>query len=172
MNRSRETLHMARRRVASGGVVAVVVAVAWLASVPVAAQAQGLEVEPAAPAETWTTQYTPDGQPDLQGFWTNTTYTPLQRPDDVTKAFYTPEEVLENAQRRAAVESAQTEPGTIADVHYDFTQFGLDRSQGLLQQVLIVGRVVPTDEPDTVRKLTLEDINQPVEIEAPADVSG
>ena len=48
----------------------------------------------------------------------------------------------------------------------------LDRSQGLLQEVLIVGRVVPTDEPDTVRKLTLEDINQPVEIEAPADVSG
>jgi len=146
MNRSRETLHMARRRVASGGVVAVVVAVAWLASVPVAAQAQGLEVEPAAPAETWTTQYTPDGQPDLQGFWTNTTYTPLQRPDDVTKAFYTPEEVLENAQRRAAVESAQTEPGTIADVHYDFTQFGLDRSQGPMGFNLRTSLIV--DPPD------------------------
>jgi len=48
----------------------------------------------------------------------------------------------------------------------------LDRSQGLLQQVLIVGRVVPTDGTDTVRELTLEDINQPVEIEAPGDVSG
>ena len=48
----------------------------------------------------------------------------------------------------------------------------LDRDQGLLQQVLIVGRVVPTDDTDTVRELTLEDINQPVEIEAPGDVSG
>ena len=33
---------------------------------------------------------TPDGQPDLQGFWTNSTYTPLERPDNVTKEFYTP----------------------------------------------------------------------------------
>lgn len=48
----------------------------------------------------------------------------------------------------------------------------LDRSQGLLQKVLIVGRVVPTDATDTVRQLTLEDINQPVEIESPGDFSG
>ena len=73
---------------------------------------------------------TPDGQPDLQGFWTNTTYTPLQRPDGVTKDFFTREEALELAKRNAALESEQTEPGTILDVHYDFTQFGLDRNQG------------------------------------------
>jgi hypothetical protein len=73
---------------------------------------------------------TPDGQPDLQGFWTNTTYTPLQRPKDVTKEFYTREEALEILKRAATVEDEQTEPGTIADVHYDFTQFGLDRNQG------------------------------------------
>jgi len=48
----------------------------------------------------------------------------------------------------------------------------LDRNQGLLQKVLIVGRVVPTDATDTVRQLTLEDINQPVEIEPPGDTSG
>ena len=29
---------------------------------------------------------TADGQPDLQGFWTNATYTPLERPDGVTAA--------------------------------------------------------------------------------------
>ena len=73
---------------------------------------------------------TPDGQPDLQGFWTNTTYTPLQRPDGVTKDFFTREEALELMKRNAALESEQTEPGTILDVHYDFTQFGLDRNQG------------------------------------------
>ena len=48
----------------------------------------------------------------------------------------------------------------------------LDQSQGLLQKVLIVGRVVPTDDTDTVRELTLKDINQPVTIEVPGDVSG
>ena len=73
---------------------------------------------------------TPDGQPDLQGFWTNTTYTPLQRPKDVTKEFFTREEALDMLKRAAALESEQTEPGTIPDVHYDFTQFGLDRNQG------------------------------------------
>jgi hypothetical protein len=72
---------------------------------------------------------TPDGQPDLQGFWSNATYTPLERPDNVTKAFYTPEEAQAAERRAAAAENAQTEPGTVADVHYDFTQFGLDRSQ-------------------------------------------
>ncbi|SUZ94929.1 uncharacterized protein METZ01_LOCUS47783 [marine metagenome] len=43
---------------------------------------------------------------------------------------------------------------------------------GLLRQVLIVGQVVATDDPDTVRKLTLDNINQPVEIEPPGNVSG
>jgi hypothetical protein len=83
-----------------------------------------------APAKAWKLPRTPDGQPDLQGFWTNTTYTPLERPKNVTKEFYTREEAIEIAKKAAAVEGEETEPGTIADVHYDFTQFGLDRSQG------------------------------------------
>ena len=45
----------------------------------------------------------------------------------------------------------------------------LDQSQGLLQQVHIIGRVVPTDKTNTLRQLTLEDINQPVVIEPPGD---
>ena len=39
------------------------------------------------------TMRTPDGVPDIQGYWTNTTVTPLERPKDLgTKAFFTPEE--------------------------------------------------------------------------------
>ena len=45
----------------------------------------------------------------------------------------------------------------------------LDQSQGLLQQVHIIGRVVPTDKTNTLRQLTLEDINQPVVIEPPGN---
>ena len=89
---------------------------------------------------------TPDGQPDLQGFWTNSTYVPLERPKGVTKEFYTPAEAEEAIKRAAARESEQTEPGTVADVHYDFSQFGLDRSQGIIARNLRTSIVV--DPPD------------------------
>ena len=80
----------------------------------------------------WKVPRTPDGQPDLQGFWTNTTYVPLERPKNVEKEFYTKAEADEMIKKAAASENEQTEPGTIPDVHYDFTQFGLDRSQSKL----------------------------------------
>ncbi len=109
----------------------IVVAVGWVGPVPVAgrASAPAAQASEVGQAQAYVVPRTPDGQPDLQGFWTNQTYTPLERPDDVTKALYTPEEVAAIEQGRAARETAQTTPGTIPDVHYDFTQFGLDRSQ-------------------------------------------
>jgi hypothetical protein len=85
---------------------------------------------------------TPDGQPDLQGFWSNATYTPLERPDKVTKEFYTPEEAAAAEKAAAARESAETDPGTVADVHYDFSQFGLDRSQATLARSLRTSLIV------------------------------
>jgi hypothetical protein len=90
------------------------------------------DVKPAPAAQAakkWTAPRTPDGQPDLQGFWTNSTYVPLERPDKVTKALYTEQEFAAAVKAAAERETEQTEPGTVADVHYDFTQFGLDRSQ-------------------------------------------
>jgi hypothetical protein len=79
---------------------------------------------------------TPDGQPDLQGFWTNSTYIPLERPNGVTKEFYTREEAATVIKQAATREQDQTKPGTVDDVHYDFTQFGLDRWQSPLTATL------------------------------------
>ena len=54
---------------------------------------------------------------------------------------------LDEVKRRgAARESEQTEPGTVADVHYDFTQFGLDRSQGELARNLRTSLIVDPPE--------------------------
>ena len=88
----------------------------------------------------------PDGHPDFQGFWNNTTYTPLERPKGIDREFFTREEVLEQMKRAAVDEAEQTVPGTVADVHYDFTQFGLDRSQAPLAVNLRTSLIV--DPPD------------------------
>ena len=59
-------------------------------------------------------------QPDLSGYWTNTTVTPLERPKELAdKAFFTPEEAAEYAKRQLAVPEA-TGPGTYADMHYNY----------------------------------------------------
>jgi hypothetical protein len=113
-----------------------VVAVAWLAGVSLVAQT----------AKPYTPPKTADGQPDLQGFWTSNTYVPLERPNGVTKEFYTPEEAEQAIKRAAERDALQTEPGTTADVHYDFTQFGLDRSQSTIVRNLRTSLIVdPAD---------------------------
>jgi hypothetical protein len=111
------------------------------AQAPVASPRAGAAARP-----PYTPPRTPDGRPDLQGFWTNSTYVPLERPRDVTKEYYTPAEAEEAITRAAAREAEQTEPGTTADVHYDFSQFGLDRSQSTFAKNLRTSLVV--DPPD------------------------
>jgi hypothetical protein len=85
-------------------------------------------------SKAWTLPHTPDGRPDLQGYWTNSTETPLERPKGLgAKEFYTEAELadlVKKDQDRLALnkeEGRPTEPGTNADVHYDYTQYGLDR---------------------------------------------
>jgi hypothetical protein len=89
----------------------------------------GTTLAAAQAPKKWTAPRTPDGQPDLQGFWTNSSYSPLERPKNVNKEFYSKEEALELEKKAAEQETEQTVAGTVADVHYDFTQFALDRNQ-------------------------------------------
>ena len=55
-----------------------------------AAQAQ----EAADEAAAWTLPRTPDGQPDMQGYWTTQTFTPVERPERLAdQEFFTDEEL-------------------------------------------------------------------------------
>lgn len=91
-----------------------------LATTPVSAQPEAAGAIPR----------TSTGKPDFQGYWSMTTVTPLQRPRELAdKEFFTPEEFAEFEAR--ALEVEETEPGTQADVHYGFDDYGLHASQSV-----------------------------------------
>src|SRR5262249_18442116 len=91
------------QRFITGAILTLLIAV-FLMSSPASGQLKlgtnAINVAPAT-AKPWTVTKTPDGQPDLQGYWTNNTMTPLQRPKGVTKEFYTKEEFLEALKKQA-----------------------------------------------------------------------
>src|SRR4029453_9972030 len=68
----------------------------------------------------WTAPRTPDGQPDLQGIWTNATITPLERPAAMKdKAFLTEEEAAAIEKRTADNRAANDKPGTLESGRYN-----------------------------------------------------
>src|SRR6266849_4610782 len=67
---------------------------------------------PTSGAPTYKVPRTADGHPDFQGFWNNTTYTPLERPKGIDREFFTKEEVVEQMKRAASDEAEQPTPGT------------------------------------------------------------
>jgi hypothetical protein len=157
---------MTHRSLASTIVFAAAVAVSFTGQTPADGQAQS----PATNA--WAPPLTRDGKPDLQGVWTNNTVTPLERPKELGgKEFYTEEEVndLQKQERqRLLVTETEGQPpanhsgveGADADdVHYDFSQFGLDRAQAKLawsrRTSIIVGPegTIPPLTPDARRRL-------------------
>jgi hypothetical protein len=53
--------------------------------------------------EAWTLPRTPDGRPDLQGYWTTQTFTPLERPEHLaTQEFFSEEETAALQQQLTA----------------------------------------------------------------------
>lgn len=83
------------------------------------AQAEGQDI----PRTSW-------GDPKIQGYWTNSTFVPLQRPEELGRQeFYTQEEMIEIV--RSKIESNYDEnlTGTQADVHYQFDDYGMNRTE-------------------------------------------
>jgi hypothetical protein len=82
-------------------------------------------------ATGWKTPRTPDGQPDLQGIWTNATITPFERPASLSgKAFLTEEEAaaLEAQAARRRVEADRLTPGEVGS----YNQFWFDAGEKVL----------------------------------------
>jgi len=99
------------------------VVIAALSSLAIDSAAQTLLAAEKKPAAMTTSQKspwskrTPDGQPDIQGIWSNATITPFERPVALgDKAFLTEEEAA-NAEQRAAENrhDRPTRPGEVGD---------------------------------------------------------
>src|SRR5689334_889067 len=79
--------------------------------------------------KTWKLPRTADGQPDLQGVWTNATITPLERPRELaTKEFFTESEAAEyEKQARLRNDADQRETNPEADLTTGYNAFWWDR---------------------------------------------
>ncbi|MDZ4760534.1 MAG: hypothetical protein SGJ21_05635 [Alphaproteobacteria bacterium] len=64
----------------------------------------------AQPAPGWTTPRTPDGRPDLQGVWTNSSITLLERGDASLPLSLSPDQATRMERSRAAQEAAANGP--------------------------------------------------------------
>ncbi len=93
--------------------LAAVAAVAAPVAITLTLFAQSSDAPPPSP---WTGRTTAAGHPDFEGHWTNDTYTPLERPEELgEKAVFTPEEAAAFFQSRVDELNAQADD----DIHYD-----------------------------------------------------
>ena len=84
---------------------------------------------------------TSDGKPDLQGDWTNATFTPLERPEALKdKEFFTPDEAAAYAKRRQ--EAASQQP---VDTHYENAIWMTEKRQRTLSSLRTSLIVEPRD---------------------------
>ena len=85
----------------------------------------GIGAQPKSTAAGWIPPRTPDGQPDLQGIWTNATITPFERPAALRdKTFLTDAEAGE-FERQAATRRVEDGPPPRGDVG-SYNQFWFD----------------------------------------------
>ena len=94
-------------------------------------------------AKSWTPPKTPDGQPDLQGYWTNATLTPLERPAQLaSKLTLTPEEAAAYVKQAREQGNRDRRGGSAeTDVGEAYNDFWFDRGTkvvGSLRTSLIV----------------------------------
>src|ERR1700745_787669 len=100
-----EEVYMGNRFWGSSRALALIIGLAVILSVPVFVSAQTTSGAAAktdkhgaasTTKKTWVPPRTPDGQPDLQGYWTSLSFTPMERPAKYAgREFLTDEEVAQ-----------------------------------------------------------------------------
>lgn len=95
----------------SGSLAAIVTAAVLIAPADAQTRSDNAQkVAKTSSTKTWVPTRTPDGQPDLQGVWTNATLTPFERPAELAgKATITDREAAE-IEKRASATSADRPP--------------------------------------------------------------
>ena len=92
------------------GALAAVLAVVAVAPVPLGGQTSSKRPDAAKVPRT------PDGRPDFQGYWTNATFIPLERPAEFAgKSEMTDAEAIAYQKKRELQENSQSKE----DIHYD-----------------------------------------------------
>ncbi len=108
---------------------------ALLAALNLAGQSLPVTAKPAkSTSKGWTPARTADGQPDLQGVWTNSTLTPLERPDEFAgKEHLTEQEAAAYVNRLLQrVNSDRRDGGAQVDVGRSYNEFWRDRGNNLV----------------------------------------
>jgi hypothetical protein len=135
---------MPQRTIAALNLVAAAMTAAFLIPGPASSQT----AKPKASSKTWSAPRTPDGQPDMQGIWSNAILIPLERPANLKdKAFFTDEEA--KAYIKQMIEQGNKDrrdgAGTDADVARAYNDFWWDRGTGIVKTLRTS---LVTDPPD------------------------
>ena len=112
---------------------------------------------------TWAVPRTVDGQPDLQGVWSNASNIPLERPKELgAKEFYTEAEAKEAEEGRG---DRAPDRVVLPEAHYDMNQFGLANKYvhmaPNLRTSLVVGQEgrVPPLTPEAAKRVAARAAN-------------